>query len=555
MGMPEEGCPAPVLVLAPLGRDASVICSMLEDADIAACRQSTLAELASQLDRASAAVIAEEALIHEDRTALARWILEQPPWSDFPFILLTLRTSQNSRGLPELIEILGNVTVLERPLAATSLSSAARAAMRARARQRQAEHYLNELKDWAGELERRVAQRTHELSEANKRLMAEMAERERTEAALRHAQKMEAVGQLTGGIAHDFNNLLMAISGNLELLSTRIDDQRLQRYLGSAMHAARRGATLVEQLLAFSRKQQLEPESVDINGLIGGIEELISRTIGSPIRVVVVPHANLPPARVDPTQLELMILNLAINARDAMPSGGTLTIETSKVEVNAGDLPDELSPGSYVAITVSDTGYGMTPDVLARAFDPFFTTKAQGKGTGLGLSQVYGFARQSGGTVKIESKVGIGTRVRIYLPRSVETTDADDDQELNESEARRATILVVDDDADVLESVCGMLDDRGYKVLSANSGEAALGMINDGKIDLALVDIAMPVMNGIDLAAQLRRRLPDLRILLCSGYPELVASHADRLRGEQLIAKPCRGRDLSAKINAVLKQN
>ena len=409
----------PALVLAPVGRDAAVICSMLQADGTASLERRSLAELVTDLNGASSAVIAEEALIHEDRQELARWIANQPPWSDFPFIFLTLRAARNPD--PSLIELLGNVTVLERPLAATSLKSAVKAAVRARARQRQTAGYLDQLTHLTDTLERRVEERTRQLAEANQRLKAEMAERERTELALRQAQKMEAVGQLTGGIAHDFNNLLTTISGNLQLLGRSVEEERQQRYVQHAMHGVERGAKLVKQLLAFSRKQHLSPESVDINELAGVVGELLSRTIGAGIHVEVATKQGLWPALVDATQLELVLLNLAFNARDAMPQGGTITIETACLDRVGAHLSGELQPGQYVRVSVKDTGTGMTPEVLARAFDPFFTTKAPGKGTGLGLSQAYGFARQSGGAIKIESEFGRGTVVSIFLPRSTET--------------------------------------------------------------------------------------------------------------------------------------
>src|SRR5829696_7960382 len=356
---------SPTLVLAPRGRDAKVIALTLKEAGFDCWEQSNLAELVGNLSRASAAVVTEEALVHENRTALAAWIADQPPWSDFPFLLLTLRSSSGGRALSELIDLLGNVTILERPLASTSLKSAVRAALRARARQRQSEEYLRQLQELTATLEQRVQERTQQLSEANARLLAEISEREATEAALRQAQKMEAVGQLTGGIAHDFNNLLMAMTGNLELLKGRLRDEQLLRYTANAMHAAQHGAKLVDQLLTFSRKQHLSPQTVNVNELIGQIEELISRTIGSGIRIEMIRQSDLWPASVDPTQLELMILNLAINARDAMPKGGTLTIETMNLDEHSA-ANEELAPGSYVSVAVQDTGVGMPPEVLAR---------------------------------------------------------------------------------------------------------------------------------------------------------------------------------------------
>ena len=544
----------PVLVLAPVGRDAGVICSMLREVGVGAWEQSDLPELVGRLDGAAAAVIAEEALLHEHRGALAEWIGRQPPWSDFPFVLLTLRVGQNGRGLAELVDLLGNVTVLERPLAATSLKSAVLSAVRGRARQRQAEHYLKELKDLAESLERRVDERTEQLSEANKRLMSEMAERERTEAALRQAQKMEAIGQLTGGIAHDFNNLLMTIMGSLELIRVRISDERIQRYVRNAMHGAQRGAKLVGQLLAFSRKQHLAPESVDINELVHTTAELLSLMMGTEIRVDVVTGEDLWPALVDATQLELMLINLAINARDAMPDGGILSIETAGLDRAPDELQSELKAGQYVLIAVRDTGTGMPPDVLARALEPFFTTKAPGKGTGLGLSQVYGFARQSGGTVTIESQVGQGTVVRIFLPRSTDAAlKKGTDSGMVTRAGAREVVLVVDDDTSVLETTRGMLDDLGYRPIMAENAENALAAVASQFVDLAIIDLAMPGASGFDIGLQLQQRQPGLPVLFCSGYPDLIDTSSKRVSSALLLSKPYSSRELSIRIETMLR--
>ena len=554
MRNPERVHNGPVLVLAPFGRDAGVICSMLRDVGVEAWEQSDLPELVSRLEGAGTAVIAEEALVHEHRGALAEWIGRQPPWSDFPFVLLTLRVGHNGQGLAELIELLANVTVLERPLAATSLKSAVLSAVRGRARQRQAEHYLKELKNLAESLERRVEERTQQLTEANKRLMAEMAERERTEVALRQAQKMEAIGQLTGGIAHDFNNLLMTIMGSLELIGVRVSDERIQRYVRNAMHGAQRGAKLVGQLLAFSRKQHLAPEPVDINELICAAAELLSLIMGTAIRVDVMTQKDLWPALVDATQLELMLINLAINARDAMPEGGILSIETAGLDCVPDDLKRDLKEGQYVSIAVRDTGTGMAPDVLARALEPFFTTKAPGKGTGLGLSQVYGFVRQSGGTVTIQSQVGQGTVVRIFLPRSADAAlKKGTDSETAISAGTREVILVVDDDVSVLETTRGMLDDLGYRPVVAESAEAALAAIASQAVDLAIIDIAMPGASGLDIGLQLQQRQPGLPVLFCSGYPDLIDTTSKRMNSSLLLSKPYSTREISAKINSVLR--
>jgi signal transduction histidine kinase/ActR/RegA family two-component response regulator len=545
----------PTLILAPRGRDAAVIAAALCEIGVETRREASLAEFVQDLGVASAAVITEEALVHENKTDLARWIANQPPWSDLPFILLVLREAGNGRRSSELIELLGNVTVLERPLALTSLKSAVRAAIRGRARQRQSQQYLLELEELAATLERRVSERTAQLTRANQRLQAEIAERELTESALRQAQKMEALGQLTGGVAHDFNNLLMAMIGNLELLRNRVKDERLVRWTDNAMAAANRGARLVKQLLAFSRKQHLQPQPVAINDLMSDIEELISRTLGAGIVLDVVRDPGLWRATVDPNQLEMVILNLAINARDAMPNGGKLTIETKNLEAAPGNM-SELAPGSYVGIAVSDTGHGMSQEIMARAFDPFFTTKPPGRGTGLGLSQVYGFARQSGGAVRIDSAPGRGTTVQIMLPRASEPVPRRQVGAAKEVVAAGgATILVVDDDEDVLKTASGMLCDLGYTVVRAADREQALESLRCHLIDVALIDLVMPHTSGTELAAQLRKLRPDLPVLFCSGLSDHRAAQSDEICEQNFIAKPYNGRELALKLTTVLAKD
>lgn len=345
----------------------------------------------------------------------------------------------------------------------------------------------------------------------------------------------------------------MAIIGNLELIARRVEDERTQRYVRNAMHGAQRGAKLVGQLLSFSRKQRLAPEPVDVNQLVDTVAEMLSRTLGVSIRVDVVTQKDLWPALVDSTQLELMLLNLAINARDAMPEGGLLTIETSVLHGVPEDLRTDLRPGEYVSIAVKDTGTGMTPDVLARAFDPFFTTKEPGKGTGLGLSQVYGFARQSGGTAKIESEVGRGTVVRILLPRSTDIVVGSDERQPDTPGAgAREHILVVDDDAGVLETTRSMLDDLGYQAIAADSLDAALATLSDQTIDLAIIDLAMPGASGIDVGLELQRKQPGLPVVYCSGYADLIEETGKRINCSMLLSKPFSSRELSAKLETVL---
>src|SRR5579885_3846104 len=338
-----------------------------------------------------------------------------------------------------------------------------------------------------------------------------MAERARAEDELRQAQKMDAVGQLTSGVAHDFNNLLAAVLGNLELLQSEVATPRGKRLLAGASRAAERGAKLTEQLLVFSRKRQIQARPFDANALVAGMEEMLSRTIGPGHRIKKDLAEGLWPALADPGQVEIAILNLALNARDAMPAGGTLKITTANVPAGEASLPKKLE-GDFVLIAVADTGVGMSEEVIARAFEPFFTTKEVGKGTGLGLSTVYGVARQSGGMAVLSSRVGVGTTVTIYLPRAAAAEDAGQTRSAaaavgKPGAARGRRVWVVDDDPDVRDFAADSLRQAGYEVVDAESGVAVLGAIERGlAVDAVIVDYAMPAMNGAELARRLRPR-------------------------------------------------
>jgi len=384
---------------------------------------------------------------------------------------------------------------------------------------KQAEAALRELNET---LERRVEERTHDLQAALDRLQQEVAERERAEEALRQSQKMEAVGQLTGGIAHDFNNLLTPIIGGLELISRRIDDPRLRRMAEAALESGRRGAKLATQLLAFSRLQRLAMAPVEVNRVIEEMGRILHHTIGPKVDIAYALGDDVGHALCDANQLENAILNLAINARDAMPEGGRLTIRTSLHEEPEG--PD-VKAGTYVCIGVEDNGHGMKPEVLARATEPFFSTKPVGKGTGLGLAQVYGIAHQSGGTVRIESREGAGTKVHILLPHlDVEARPADaapaETAASPAGPAAAADILVIDDDADVRQFLAQALAELGHRVVACDCAEAGLDRLNRAEADLVLIDFAMPGMNGAQLARTIRAARPDQRIVFVTGYAE-----------------------------------
>ncbi len=405
-----------------------------------------------------------------------------------------------------------------------------------------------ELAMWNVTLEEQVASRTRELME--------------TEAALRQSQKMEAVGQLTGGIAHDFNNLLTGITGSLELLGVRIAQGRLadvERYSLAAQGAAKRAAALTHRLLAFSRRQTLDPRPTDVNRLVAGLEDLVRRTVGVEVEMEVVAAVGLWPTLVDPNQLENAILNLCINARDAMPDGGRLTIETANRWFDARTARDsDLESGQYVSLCVSDTGTGMTPEIIAKAFDPFFTTKPLGLGTGLGLSMIYGFARQSGGHVRIYSEVGEGSNVCLYLPRHIGPADAVEPA-AEPADAPRArageTVLVVDDEPTVRMLVTEVLEELGYAAIEAADGAAGLKLLqSDARIDLLVTDVGLPGgMNGRQMADAARVHRPALKILFITGYAEnAVVGNGHLDPGMHVMTKPFAMDVLASRIKALL---
>ena len=379
--------------------------------------------------------------------------------------------------------------------------------------------------------------------------------------ALRQSQKMEAVGQLTGGIAHDFNNLLAGISGNLELLERRLAEGRvngLDRYIVGAQTAARRAAALTQRLLAFSRRQTLDPKPINANRLIGGMEDLIRRTVGPAIEVEVVGAGSLWTTRVDPSQLESALLNLCINARDAMPEGGRITIETANkwLDERAARKQD-LSPGQYVSLCVTDTGTGMTPDIIAQAFDPFFTTKPLGQGTGLGLSMIHGFVRQSGGQVRIYSEVGKGTTMCLYLPRfegSAEEVDAPGALPAGEL-SHGETVLVIDDEEAVRMLMVEVLEEAGYNILEAADGPSGLKILrSDVRIDLLVTDVGLPGgMNGRQVADAARAVRSNLKVLFVTGFAENAAIGNGLLdSGMQVITKPFEMAALGSKVREMI---
>lgn len=400
-----------------------------------------------------------------------------------------------------------------------------------------------------------------EIANANQLLKASIAEREAAELQIRQMQKVEAIGQLTGGIAHDFNNMLAVIVSGVGLAQKRLakGEAGAEAFLAGALDGANRAATLVKRLLAFSRQQPLAPKPIDANKFVAGISELISRAIGEAISMETILGGGLWLTHADPVQLESSLLNLCVNARDAMPEGGKLTVETANCHLD--DRYSRLHPGvpagQYVLIAVTDTGTGMSPEVMAKAFDPFFTTKEQSKGTGLGLSQVYGFVKQTGGHVKVYSEIGQGTTIKIYLPRyyAGEAERATEETSGERQIGGTETILLVEDDARVLELTAAGLRELGYTVLEARNASEALVQIGNGKsVDLLLTDIVMPEMNGRKLADRALELRPDLKVMFMTGFTKNAVVHNGVLdAGVHFLAKPFTLEELSKKIREALE--
>jgi PAS domain S-box-containing protein len=654
------------LVLAPGGRNAAVATAMLREAGFEADACASLPALVEQLDAGAAfVVVTEEALATADLGPLASWIADQQEWSDLPFVLLTAHGGglERNPAAQRYLELLGNVTFVERPFHPTTLVSLARAALRGRKRQYEARARLEalyegerryralfetidegfcviefldgphgplsdyvhieanpayerhagisnvvgktvravvpeEAEGWielyrnvllSGEpirFERelmatgrhldlaafrvepasrrqvavifqdvsdrkRAEEQLRELNETlEERVEIAITERQAALAQLHEAQKLETLGQLTGGVAHDFNNLLMPIIGALDMLQRRYGaDQRATRLVGGALQSAERAKTLVQRLLSFARRQSLETRAVDLAMLVDGMRDLIASSVGSSIEVHIDHPDGLPAALADPNQVELALLNLCVNARDAMPNGGVLTIAVERAALGPSTAP-RLKPGLYLRLSVIDTGAGMDAATLARSVEPFFSTKEQGKGTGLGLSTVHGFMGQLGGGMTISSAPGEGTRVDLYFPIADKK-----DASLRPIESERAlvagrplSILLVDDEEIVRAGTAEMLRDLGHKVAEARGGAQALALLEGGlQVDAVVSDYKMPHLDGIAFAHLAREARPGLPILIITGY----ASDDGLRTGLPRLAKPFRQADLAAALNGL----
>ena len=528
------------LILAPQGRDALVASAMLNEAGLRSAVVTDVGTLVDELGAgAGFAVVTEEALAGAPLHGLSEWIAAQEEWSDFPFVLLTQRGGglERNPAAARFLEVLGNATFLERPFHPTTLVSLAQSALRGRRRQYDARARLNELNDLAIDLERRVEERT--------------AEHESTVAQLHEVQKLETVGQLTGGVAHDFNNLLTPITGALDLLHKQYGEQdpRAARLLGNALKAADRARTLVQRLLGFARRQSLQTDAIDIVRLIAGMRDLIASSIGPTIEIQLEHEDDLPLAVVDPNQLELAILNLCVNARDAMPDGGRLIIAARKETAAKGAVP-LLSPGEYVRLSVIDDGCGMSSETLARAVEPFYSTKEIGRGTGLGLSMVHGLAAQLGGGFALSSKLGKGTQADLSLPVARRDAAEASIPVIGASRAmgRKLSVLLVDDEDLVRFATAELIRELGHQVTEVDSGAEALDQLREGlEVDAVVTDYKMPRMDGAELAERIKEIDPAIPILIITGYTGI----SDDVLNLPRLAKPFGQADIATALAAL----
>ncbi|WP_064117999.1 response regulator [Pseudomonas fluorescens] len=544
------------LILAPVGRDSQIAQMILNEAGYGGLITPGLSALCSELELgAGLLLIAAEALRGPEIEALFMHLEQQPAWSDLPIVLLTHHGGQEQGPSSRLSGQLGNVTFLERPFHPATLVSLVSAALRGRRRQYEARDRLIDL----SESERRLQSTLETLEQQVEERTAQLRHNEE---ALRQSQKMEAVGQLTGGIAHDFNNMLTGIIGSLELLRRRLARGRtddLDSLIDLGVTSANRAAGLTHRLLAFSRRQSLDSKAVQMNTLVLSMGELLQRSLNESIQLDMRLNDKLWVAEADPNQLESALLNLVINARDAMPEGGKLVVETSN-QVLKRDFTEaysNLEPGDYVMLSVTDNGSGMPQSVINRAFDPFFTTKPIGQGTGLGLSMIYGFSKQSRGHVSIDSEIDQGTTVKLYLPRfrgeelASPATNVEQAPEALDGE----TVLIVEDDPAVRVLVSAVLSELGYAFVEASDADGAVPILNSAqRIDLLISDVGLPGMNGRQLAEVGRQYRPGLKVLFITGYAEHAAVRGGFLdSGMQMITKPFTFDLLTAKVREMIK--
>ncbi|MFJ2426544.1 ATP-binding protein [Pseudomonas sp. NPDC087804] len=545
------------LILAPVGRDSQIALMILNEAGFGGLITPDLATLCSQLEPgAGLLLIAAEALRGPELEVLFQHLEQQPAWSDLPIVLLTHHGGQEQGPSSRLSTLLGNVSFLERPFHPATLVSMVSAALRGRRRQYEARDRLIDL----SESERRLQSTLETLEQQVEERTAQLRHNEE---ALRQSQKMEAVGQLTGGIAHDFNNMLTGIIGSLELLRRRLARGRLDdldSLIDLGVTSANRAAGLTHRLLAFSRRQSLDSKAVQMNTLVLSMGELLQRSLNESIQLDMRLNDKLWVAEADPNQLESALLNLVINARDAMPEGGKLIVETSNQVLHREftEAYSNLEPGDYVMLSVTDNGSGMPQSVINRAFDPFFTTKPIGQGTGLGLSMIYGFSKQSRGHVSIDSEIDQGTTVKLYLPRfrGEELEQPDTDIQQAPDAINGETVLIVEDDPAVRVLVSAVLSELGYAFVEAGDADGAVPILNSAqRIDLLISDVGLPGMNGRQLAEIGRQYRPGLKVLFITGYAEHAAVRGGFLDpGMQMITKPFTFDLLTAKVREMIRQ-
>ena len=544
------------IILAPLGRDSQIALMMLNEAGFDGVITRDLAGLCSELTQgAGLLLISSEALLGSDLEPLLDLIEQQPAWSDLPIVLLTYHGGPEQNPASRFGPQLGNVTFLERPFHPVTLISLVTTALRGRRRQYEARDRLIDLsqselrlQNTLETLEQQVEERTAQLRN--------------NEEALRQSQKMEAVGQLTGGIAHDFNNMLTGIIGSLELLRRRLARGRtddLDSLIDLGVTSANRAAGLTHRLLAFSRRQSLDSKPVQMNTLVVSMGELLQRSINESIQLDMQLSEQLWVAEADPNQLESALLNLVINARDAMPGGGQLVVKTSNRHLDRAftQAHSNLDPGEYVMLSVTDTGCGMPQSTINRAFDPFFTTKPIGQGTGLGLSMIYGFSKQSRGHVAIQSEVGNGTTVSLFLPRFGGDLPRDVPADVHHAPSAQngETVLIVEDDPAVRVLVSTVLSELGYAFVEAADADSAVPILDSPqRIDLMISDVGLPGMNGRQLAEIGRQYRPELKVLFITGYAEHAAVRGGFLDpGMQMITKPFTFDLLTAKVREMIR--
>jgi signal transduction histidine kinase/CheY-like chemotaxis protein len=549
-----------ILILTPRGRDGNATAEVLTRAGFSTFVCETRACLVDELGKGAGAVcLAEEALTEGGYVSLREWVRAQPPWSDMPFVVLSSRQDEIEIRVwrEKLTGALGHVSLLERPLQAITLASALRTAIRSRTKQYEVRDHIDLQARSTQKLEHLVAERTAALERTNRELVEQIAERARVEELLRHAQKMEAIGQLTGGLAHDFNNMLAVIMGGLNMLARRLknSDPGIAKYVDMSIEGTQRAAQLTRRLLAFSRQQALCPKVVDANTMVLGMSELLRGTLGRDIVLEARTAPDVWPVFVDVGELENAILNIAFNARDAMPGGGKLTIETQNISLNDKGGHSDIPGGEYLLLTISDTGSGISPEIIGKVFDPFFTTKTVGKGTGLGLSQVYGFVKQSEGHFTINSAPSKGTSVKIYLSRSLSKGDLDEVGGTGSIllPGRNEFILVVDDEPGVRALAVDSLIEVGYRAMAAPDGRTALRFLEQHPdIDLLLTDIIMPDLNGRMLVDEAKKARPSLKVLYMTGFSR-DAVHNDSIgAGINLIGKPFTIEELAKKVRLTL---